>query len=238
LARTATLLLGLIVLVPDLRAEEKFDVLQAGGNTYSNVTVISKSSSHVSITHSKGFASLKVKDLDDAIQTELGYALTEPPKEKPNALAQFTTDSRVLEMQELWNKEANRIITQLDSKTLVGIGVGLGLAYLFFCYCGLLICRKAGYEPGVWIWIPGIQFVSLLRAAGMSGWTFLLLLLPLVGAIVYIVWCFKICIARKKSAVLGIFLLLPVFSLFVFLYLAFSDGQESEQGGVVKLQFS
>ena len=236
--RVATGLLGLLVLVPALRADEKFEVLTVGANTYSNVTVISKNSNHVSITHSKGFASLKVKDLDQDTQTQLGYVIAEPPKEKPNALAQFTSDSRVVEIQELWHKEANRIITQLDTKVLAGIGVGLVLLYLFFCYCSMLICRKAGHDPGVLIWIPGIQFLPMLRAAGMSGWTFLLLLLPIVGAIVYIIWCFKICIARKKSAALGLLLLLPVLSLFVFLYLAFADGQEGEEGGVVKLQFS
>jgi len=237
----ATWLIGLFVLVPNLRADEKFDVLQVGANTYSNATVISKNSSHVSITHSKGFASLKVKDLDPEIQTQLGYVLAEPPKEKPNAftqITQITSDSRVVEMQELWNKEANRIITQLDTKTLAGIGAGVVMVYLFLCYCSMLICRKAGHEPGVLIWIPGIQFIPMLRAAGMSGWTFILLLLPVVGAIVYIIWCFKICTARKKSAALGLLLLLPVISLFVFLYLAFSDGQQSEEGGVVKLQFS
>src|SRR4029453_14692804 len=71
----------------------------------------------------------------------------------------------------------------------------------------------------------------------MSGWNFLLIWLPVVGAIVSIVWCFKICVARQKSGGLGLFFLLPITNILMFLYLAFSKGVDSQER-VVKLQFT
>ena len=237
--RLTALLTLLLVLAPCARADEKFDTLDIGGVTYSNVTVINKNSTHVFITHSKGFASFRAKDLAPELQNEFGFEPPEPPKsETGNPLAQLANDPKLAEMQAQWQKQANMVIASLDSKTLAGIGVGIVVAYLMFCYCCLLICRKAGYEPGVWVWIPIAQMYSMLRAAQMSGWNFVLIWIPIVGAIVSIVWCFKICIARKKSAWLGLLFLFPIINLVLFLYLALADGQESEEGGVVKLQFS
>jgi hypothetical protein len=129
--------------------------------------------------------------------------------------------------------------TQLIDRTmLIEILAALGVAYLFFCYCCMLICQKAGSQPGIWVWIPLIQFIPLFRAAGMSAWNFLLMWLPLVGFIVLVIFCFKICRARNKSSLLGLMLLLPVINILAFLFLAFSDGQEVEERPVAKLQFS
>jgi hypothetical protein len=236
--RRVTLLL-VACLSLSLRAEEKFDTLTVGANTYSNVTVINKNSSHVFITHAKGFASFRVKELEPELQTGLGYELKEEPKpQSANPLAKLTEDPEIARMQEHWTKEANLALAKADPAVLAGIGAGIVLAHMFFSLCCFLICRKAGYDPGIWVWIPVAQFFSLFRAAKMSGWNFLLMLIPLIGVIPMIILCFKICTARRKSPALGILLLLPISAPLVFLYLAFADSLESEQGGVVKLQFS
>ncbi|MEK7785273.1 MAG: hypothetical protein AAB658_07605, partial [Chloroflexota bacterium] len=53
--------------------------------------------------------------------------------------------------------------------TMVGLVLGvLFMAYLFICYCLKLICLKTGNDPGILIWLPVIQMIPLLRAAGMS----------------------------------------------------------------------
>ena len=71
--------------------------------------------------------------------------------------------------------------------------------------------------------------IPLLRAAGMSPWLFLALFLPVVNLIIWIVWCFRICRVRQKSALLGILLLLPVTNILAFVYLALSGyGPEAE----------
>ena len=232
------LFLVTLVLAAGVRAEETFAVLEVGADTYANVTVVSKTPTHVTITHSKGLATLKVKELGSEQQSELGYAVTVEEAKPEGAIARFTTDREMLKMQEQVEAQAEAFIKQLDSKELAGIGCALVLAYLFFCYCCCLICRKAGYEPGVWIWIPIAQFFPMFKAAKMSGWNFLLIWLPIIGLVVSIIWCFKICTARNKSPWLGLLLLLPVTNLLVFLYLAFSNGQEAEEGGVIRLQYS
>lgn len=109
----------------------------------------------------------------------------------------------------------------------VGIVFGLGIllfalvVYLFFCYCFKRICEKCGQNPGILIWIPFLNFIPLLQAAGMSALLILLFLLPPVGFIVSIIMWVKICTVRRKSPLLVIgVILLPI----VFIpYLAFSE---------------
>jgi apolipoprotein N-acyltransferase len=87
----------------------------------------------------------------------------------------------------------------------------------------MLICRKAGTEPGILVWVPVFQMIPLLRAAGMSGWWFLALFVPVAGLVVQIIWIFRLAKARGKGVLTAICLLLPFTSLFAWLYLAFSD---------------
>jgi hypothetical protein len=52
---------------------------------------------------------------------------------------------------------------------LVVLVLSVGV-YAFFCYCGKLICEKAGHQPGVLIWIPIVQFIPLLTVAKLPLW--------------------------------------------------------------------
>src|SRR5215469_12609036 len=61
------------------RGEETFPVLQVGTQTYTNVTVTSKTSNYVFIVHSTGMQSVKIADLPPDIQDQLGYHPA-PPK--------------------------------------------------------------------------------------------------------------------------------------------------------------
>ena len=109
----------------------------------------------------------------------------------------------------------------------VGIVMILGLlvfalaVYLFFCFCCKKICEKCGQKPGILIWIPIVNIIPLLQAAGMAVWMIVLFLIPFVGFIVAIMMWAKICTARGKSPLLVIgVVLLPI----VFIpYLAFSE---------------
>lgn len=226
-------------LASNLRADETFPTLIVGGNTYSNVMVMNKNKTHVFISHAKGMASFRVEDLSADLQRELGYVVEPPPEKLSSRLAALQeVDPKYREMQvQIENQVANWLKT-IDRQVVLGILAGIGVAYLFFCYCCMLICQKAGYKPGIWIWIPIVQVIPMFRAAGMSGWNFLLLWLPIIGTIVGIIWSFKICQARKKAAWLGLFLLLPLTNLFTFLYLAFADSLQAEEDEVIKLKFS
>src|SRR5206468_9109059 len=132
-------------------------------------------------------------------------------------------DPRIKEMQEKITQEVQDRFHQLDQSSLRSALACLATLYLFFCYSSMLLCKKTGKEPGILVWIPIFQFVPLLKAAGMSAWWFVLCLclLPVVGLVAMICWSVKICQARRKSSWLALFLLLPVTSIFTFLYLAF-----------------
>lgn len=51
----------------------------------------------------------------------------------------------------------------------------------------------------------------------------LMMVLTLIHVIGWFIWCFKICIAREKSPLVGIFLLLPCTQVLALAYLAFSE---------------
>jgi hypothetical protein len=87
------------------------------------------------------------------------------------------------------------------------------------------------------IWLPILKQIPLFKAAGMSPWWTLSLLLPPVYLIAIILWCFKIVRARGKKIIFAIMLLLPVANVIAFFYLALSgDGSEKdESSGVINL---
>jgi serine/threonine protein kinase len=95
--------------------------------------------------------------------------------------------------------------------------------YLFFCFCCKRICEKTGHNPGILIWIPILQFIPLLQAAGMAAWMVVLMLIPLVNVIVGIMMWAKICAARGKSPWLVVLLFIPLIDLAFLPYLAFSE---------------
>jgi hypothetical protein len=121
------------------------------------------------------------------------------------------------------SKKVGPDLRSLDPR-IVYIALGIIVfSYLFFCYCGRLICVKAGADPGILIWLPLFQFIPLFRAADMSPAWFLALFVPLLNIVAQIMWCFKIAKARNKSIGVGILLLLPLLNILAFCYLAFAD---------------
>src|ERR1039458_2028900 len=55
------------------RADEHFDALKIGSETYSNVTVTTVSVTDIYFTHSRGMGNAKLKNLDPALQKHFGY---------------------------------------------------------------------------------------------------------------------------------------------------------------------
>jgi uncharacterized membrane protein YhaH (DUF805 family) len=224
-------------------AEESFPVLQTKTAAYTNVTVTTKAKNYVFIVHAGGMTSLKVAELPLDVQEQLGYAVAASAKASTNTAAawakreiakldapQITALGR--QMEQKWGGGSPIALSPralLGSTVLWAVLGGMLLLYLFYCYCCMLICRKAGSEPGIMVWLPVLQVFPMLRAAGMSGWWFLAYLVPLLNLVPTILWPFKIAQARGKSVWVAILLLLPVTNLFAFLYLAFSDGAAAEE---------
>jgi hypothetical protein len=65
---------------------------------------------------------------------------------------------------------------------LIGAAAIVFGLYLFICYCLKLIVQKAGAEPGFLIWLPILQLIPMLRAAGMSLLWFFFWISPLLVA--------------------------------------------------------
>lgn len=224
-----------------LRAvDEKFDTFRAGSNVFLNVTVLHQTRTDIFLHHSNGMANVKVKDVDPETLKRLGYEIAPPePKETRTPLSipptMITNLTQKLEdnpqfqaVEAQWAEQVAPRLPPISKGLIAGvIGAFLGL-YLFFCFCCRLIVAKTGNEPGLLVWLPILKMLPLLRAAGMPGWWFLVWLIPVVGVIPAVMWCFKIVETRGKSVLWAILLLLPVTNLVAFLYLAFSDGSASD----------
>ncbi len=245
------LMLALVLLRPaEARAttEDKFDVLQVGTRVYTNVTVTTKAKNYIFILHANGMNSIKTADLSPELLEKLGYE--NPEKAALAASTNTATAWAKAEVAKIENDKVREVRKQMVEKweaskasgkpginglaamvplwfvlTFFGIFI---LSYLFHSYCSMLICRKAGHEPGVLVWLPIVQMIPMFRAAGMSPMWLIAMLIPGVCFVPIITWCFKIAAARGKSVLTGILLLLPITSFFAFLYLAFSSGSEPE----------
>ena len=225
--------------------EESYPLLQIGTHTYTNVTVTTKSKTYVFILHSQGMTNLKVSDLPPETLKTLGYATEPTPPPQTNNAATAWAKQAIAkidapklkdvetQLKEEWNRSgvAAKLPFQVPELTQQLLLEVLGLffvIYLFHCFCWMQICKKAGHNPGILVWVPLFQLIPLLKAARMSGWWFLGFLVPGLNAIAYIIFCFKIADTRGKTAFVGLLLLLPVTNFLAFLYLAFSNGVSSE----------
>jgi hypothetical protein len=217
--------------------EQSFDVLQIGSHSYQNVTVTTKAKNYIFILHSTGMANIKVSELPEEIRQKLGYVIATTPKVQTNLAATWARHAvaridtpQVKEVQEkisqVWQGAAARGNQYLPPITprFIAVAATVALAtYLFLCYCCMLICQKTGNEPGLMVWLPVLQVIPMLRAASMSRWWIIGFFVPVVNIIGHVVWCVRIVQARSKTTPLLVLLLLPVTSLFAFLYLAFSE---------------
>jgi hypothetical protein len=230
--------------------EETFDVLQIGTRTFKNVTVTTKSKDYIFLLHADGMTNLKVATLPSEVLVKLGYPDPTAPKVRTNAAAAWAKQT----MAKIEAPQIKQIEQEFKSKLITGGTVrgvrvppltpelvwgtigGLFALYLFYCYCCVLICRKAGEPPGATVWIPLLQLFPLLRAARMSGWWFLAFFVPVLNLVAQVLWCVKIADARGKSLFTGILLILPVLNVLAFLYLAFSDAGPAQKKAAPRIQ--
>jgi hypothetical protein len=217
------------------------DQFRVGGTVYTNVTVLTKTSTDIFFKHSYGFGNTKVRDVDRATLVSLGYQLPPDESEKASvfshsaqtvmessAVTNLVADPRVQEAQALLAARLDELTEKLTPQVMQGIVAGIIVLYLFFSFCCRQICVKTNQRPSPLIWLPLFKQFPLLRAANMSPWWFVLgvLLFPIGWPLMKIVWAFKIGPARGKSWVVGLFLLLPITNVLAFLYLAFSGNGE------------
>ena len=226
--------------------EDTFEVLHIGTRSYTNVTVTTKAKSYIFILYAGGMASVKVAELPPELQQQLGYAGALAPKATTN-IAAVWVKKEIAKMDVPQVKNLRKQLEQWSAHPPAGLAamVGIGtkpnytvlglvlgrylLLYLFYSYCCMLICRKTGRPAGILVWLPFLKLFPMFRAAGMSWWWLLAFFVPVLNLVPVILWPLKIAKARGKSVLVGVLLLLPVTSLFAFLYLAFSNGASAEE---------
>lgn len=217
--------------------EQTFDMLQIGTTTYRNVTVTTKSKNYIFILHSKGMTNIKVAELPQDLRTKLGYDVPPSHETKTNTPAlwarQTLTKLEAPQVKQLetrllsWYQRspgARLKLPPLSRNVGLLICAGLLALYLFHSYCCMLICRKAGSEPGPLVWLPLLQLLPLLKAASMSPLWFLAFLVPGLNLAAQVFWCINITQARRKTLFVALLLIFPLSSPFAALYLAFSGG--------------
>jgi len=235
------------------------------GVTYSNVKVESVNEKTISISHSRGMASLNPKNLTDAERRALGLTTISlaqdieskaaAPSVKAGRKPGAIVSSKFRDWLAAHTPEANP--RNLGAIALAIVGAMIGF-YLFTCLCLLCICNKTDNPAPFRVWIPILQVHAAYAAAGMPTYWFRLLVLDLLlfripcawlaahlppggvptglglaAAVIaiglssihlagWVIWCFKICVARGKSAWLGLFVLFPITQPPALGYLAFS----------------
>jgi hypothetical protein len=236
--RWALTLLLLLPLHLCAAREETFALLRIGTAVYTNATVTTKAKTYIFIIHAGGMTNVRVADLPQDIREKLGYAVSEKAKSGTNSPAawakaefaklevpSFKEASKRLSLGSQGRQSTGSLVAALLKNKLVLAVLGaLALVYLFHSYCFMLICRKTGQEPSILVWIPLLQLIPLVRAAGMPSWWVLAFLVPVLNLVAQVLWSFNIAKARGKSIWTGVCLLLPITNFFAFLYLAFSDG--------------
>jgi hypothetical protein len=220
-----------------LGADQTIAVLQTRTVSYTNVTVTAKNPGNIFIRHAGGAANIKLQNLEPEVLESLGYAA--PATTRLDGRNLKATASRLVnrvmesapfkDLQQTNNLNFPAVLKNIhaDTSLVVGVLAGLFVGYLFFSLCCMLICRKTGNEPGLLVWLPLLQVFPLLRAAGMSGWWFFVVIIPVLNLVALIPWCFNIVKARAKSMWWVVCLILPVTNLLAFLYLAFSSAPSS-----------
>jgi len=245
--------LALLLNTKSVAGDIRLDVIKTRTDLYRNVTVTGHNDTDIFLTHSRGMANVKIKDLDPETLWRVGLGEKPPEPGSPEAAAAAAAEAAAqegkmpaaiaklfgsaslpateadMQQQVLAMSRAQQIpFDEIDPKILIIAG-GIFLAiHLFISFCLRLIVQKTGTEPGLMVWLPFFQLFPMLRAARMSGWWILAMFIPFVNIIAQIFWCVKIVQARGKSVWVAVLLILPVTNLFAFLYLAFSGGEGDE----------
>jgi hypothetical protein len=226
----AIVLVTIAVMPSAWAQDERLDSLTIEGNVFTNVTIISRTATHISFKHQHGFSSVKLAALPAKEQTKVGYEPPAPPKtmmQRTRDYFEWVNDPRVKALATTLETdirgEVDRIIAENDTIVMRSALGGVVCIYFLFCLAVVKICKKTTVRPGLAAWLPGFQFISLLKAAGMSPWCYLLLYIPPINIFIMIKWCFRICRTRQKSPAIGFLLLIPVVNILPFFYLAFSS---------------
>jgi hypothetical protein len=252
-------LLAFVIHASPVRAGEAegpvVPLVQVRTESYRDVTLVSRTPTHLFVRHSRGVATIRVADVSVDVIRQLSdpnyssssasgaspapEAAAADPVSGANPPASSSKARWISKLSNLFNSVRTGAQAHFSSGVVPRMTLGaikrliflLVIVHLFMSYCAKLICQKAGAEPGPLVWLPILQIIPLLRAARMSRWWFLSSVVPVLNLVALVMWCVKIADARGKGILTAIMLLLPVTGFFAILYLAFSDRTSSDEDG-------
>ena len=236
----------IFLLLPGLTSANEADLqvpyLKSGTVVYSNVTVFSRTDQDLYISHAQGLGNVKISTLDDDSLRALGLKVDQP---EPTSMTLMARAKGVTATVDQWKTSLGTVNAtsvsewteklktdptfKIPKQWIWNIGGAIILFYLLFCLCLRAICRNAGAPAGVLIFIPVLQLFPLLRAAKMSLWWFIPFVLFPLSIIMQIWWSFRITKACGKGVLTAILLIVPVTSIFAFLYLVFSKNTAPDE---------
>ena len=144
-ARLCASLLALGFFVLQALGEDVLPVLQTKTDSYANVTVVSRTATHVFVQHSRGVANIKLSDLDVTALTALGFSnkdeaviaaaggdpKSDAAKSSTNRFAAFSASASGALADFKANFAPSIKLPDLSTKVLYGILGAMTAAYLF-----------------------------------------------------------------------------------------------------------
>ena len=205
--------------------------------------------------------------VEEKKRVETGKHSAEPALAKN---AERKSGSEVLNLRNSWQAFRSGFITStfgaLDAppergtreqtmRRVAWSGISALLLYIFYCKVLWRLCDKSTGSGSMLVLLPGLRWIPMLRAAGMSTQWFLLWLTFIVSVVcpppmsgptaffiylcfvatlcaasiaLYCVWCFKICTELNRTAWLGLLVLCPLTYLIALSYLSWAGRNEKE----------
>ena len=213
--------------------ERHFETLAIGALTYTNVWVHRQTNFNILIRHAGGIETVRLTDLpkDDlaALRPQLGDLANIAEAREPQLVSRLKEmeGSEASEIYKAKFEEQLEILIRQLPTLLLPVLIGIVVLHLISSFFIYALCKKTKTKTGFEVWLPVVNQTALLRAAiaSLSGLIVVGIscLFSIATGIVWIVWCFKICIAREKSGWLGILLLIPGVNVLTITYLAFAD---------------
>jgi len=225
------LVLGLVPIAradaPQEPTETPIPVLTTRTASYTNVTITATNGAGIFFLHRGGVGNVRFDELERESYAVLGLEAPEPEGPK-----QANVADRLEGMLPPWLVRSGKeeevaqrppALPELTRTSLFAIGGFVLGIHLLYSWCFASICRKARRPSSLLVWLPVFQALPLFRAARMSGWLLLLMIVPLLNVIVLVAWCFRIVHYLRHSRIWALFLILPGTSVIALLYLAFSS---------------
>lgn len=227
--------------------EVSIPLLKTSVGEYRNVKIFSRTGTHLSFSHEKGTAVIKVSEVEDESLAALDQTRSDSPAAAspvPGAMVMLRVEPKPKPdpawlaklKQTLGKLQLESTPVELTRKQAWEILGGLALLWWLYSLSASLICKKTGNPGGLLVWLPIFQIIPLFRAAGMSAWWFVAMFIPVLNLVGQVVWCVKVTQARGKGFFTAVLLILPVTNILAFLYLAFSNGHSSEENTFVPIR--